>query len=136
MIDDLSGPPDTRPPNKPPSNPPPPAPPKDLAADLDHAELLLRSVQLLADRLVGMDPALRLQLASGLRTARRAVAAAMAPARDGEVAVGGGRSRPDVARAGGPPALGAGSFSPPRPLGPPSFEIGIGPLYDALPRRP
>lgn len=132
-MSDQSGPPDTRPPSGPSTPPPPPAP--KLAADLDHAELLLRSVQLLADRLTGMDPALRVQLDSGLRTARRAVAAAQSPGRRDHVAAA---VAPAIATTGGPgragePPLPGAHFTLPRRRELPRFEVGVGRLYDALP---
>jgi hypothetical protein len=65
-----------------PSHPQPTGPPPGrLADDLDHADLLLRCVELLADNLDGMDPADRMQLASSVRTARRAIGFALTPAR-------------------------------------------------------
>lgn len=135
VLADPSGPPDTRPPNKP---PPPPPPSKGLAADLDHAELLLRLVQLLtADRFAGLDPALLHQLKTGLRTARIAIDGAKTPARphlSSAAAVAGGPVKPvdltqsaeqhleaaaasgpgRLDRAGGPPAPGA-DFDLPEP---------------------
>lgn len=106
-----------------PTHPPAPAPPSDLAAALDTIDQLLRLLQLIhADKLTGADPAGRLQLASGLRTARRAVAALQTPARQASsrlAAVAGG---PD--RAGRAPTPGAGTFSlPPIPTVP-SFDNG------------
>jgi hypothetical protein len=105
-------------------------PARDLAADLDHADLLLRCVELLADNLDGMDPADRMQLASSVRTARRAIAFAMTPARQHLSSAATVADGPD--RAGKPPLPGAGTFSLPRAK---PFEIGVGPLYDVLPGR-
>jgi hypothetical protein len=148
----------THPPSGPSTPPPPPGP--RIAGDLDTAELLLRSLQVLAaDRLAGADPALRMQFTYGLRTARRAVAALQAPARrdPSSAAVGadaiatpggpvttsrlvpGERPSPGLAvahggargSAGSPPAPGA-DFKLPRDV---RLEIGTGPVYDALPRR-
>lgn len=110
-----------------PSNPGGPTGPGRLATDLDHAELLLRALQLLEADLAGADPGWRMRLAYGLRTARNAVSALKTPARqplDSAAAVGGGpvqsstptalttagseAARPRAAvRAGGPPAPGA-----------------------------
>lgn len=131
-----------------PSNPGGPTGPGRLAEPLDTIDQLLRVLQLIhADKLTGADPAGRMQLASGLRTARRAVAALKTPARPAPIggpvsaaaeklrrparAVGGAAVVAD--RAGGPPAPGAGTFSLPQPQ---EFQIGIGPLYDALPSVP
>jgi hypothetical protein len=130
-------------PSTPPPHPGPKAPAGRLADELDSAALLLQTIGVL--RLPGMDPALKMQLNSGLRTARRAVAAAQSPARrDHEaaavapaIATTGGPSvacPQAAARTGGPLAPGAGdTFSPPRRVGLPRFDIGVGPLYDALP---
>lgn len=105
---------------------------RDLAANLDSIVLLVRTAQLVAaDRLAGMDPADRVRLDYGLDMARRAITESQTPARQASsrlAAVAGG---PD--RAGGPPAPGAGTFSLPQPQ---EFQIGIGPLYDALPSVP
>lgn len=112
-----------------PSSPGPSAPsgptgPGRLARCLVYADRLLRDLQELAEDLDGMDPALRVQLDSGLRTARRAVAAAKTPGRrDHEAAA----VAPAIATTGGP------AFSLPHPVDLPSFEVGVGPLYDALP---
>jgi hypothetical protein len=135
---------------KPGTQKPPPASPKHrLAADLDSIVLLLRTAQLVADRkLAGADPALRMALADRLTLARRAVADLQSPARrdlksvatpggpghlsgrDGEVAVGGGRSRPVQLLAGRPPLPG-GDFLLPRRVDLPSFDCDD-PLHDAL----
>jgi hypothetical protein len=115
-----------------------------LADELDSAALLLQTLGVL--RLPGMDPALKMQLNLGLRTARRAVAAAQSPARrDHEaaavapaIATTGGPSvacPQAAARVGGHPVPGAGTFSLPARVDLPSFEVGVGPLYDALPKR-
>lgn len=112
---------------------PPPSSPKQLAEHLDSIVLLLRTAQLVADRkLADADPALRMALAERLRLARRAVADLQTPARRDpkSVATSGGPGR-----AGGPPAPGAGYTRMPRLQCPSPFEIGVGPLYDALPGR-
>lgn len=82
-----------RPPNKPDSPPVDPSTTGRLAAELDTADLLLRTVGVLS--LPGMDPAARMQLAYGLRTARRAVDGSKTPVRQplsSAAAVAGGRS--------------------------------------------
>lgn len=147
-----------------PTAPPSPAP-SNRAAALESIVLLLRTAQLVADRkLADADPAARMALAERLRLARRAVADLQTPARrdtakaavnlvsnpggpdrnsgrDGKAVTGDGGSRPVQHPAGRPPLPGGDFHLPPIPTvpsfdnGPPDFEIGTGPLYDALPKR-
>lgn len=105
-----------------PTHPTPTAPPPrgPLSEPLDSIDLLLRVCQLVADRaLTDAEPSLRMALAERLRLTRRAVADLAhteTPGREGIAAVRGARPGP---------------FSLPQP---PTFEIGPGRPYDALPR--